>query len=211
LEADAPFVAQQIDLIFEDIPPDAVKIGMVSNEEIIRTIAERLRFHQARNIVVDPVMISTSGSRLLGDGAEQALRSELMPIATIITPNIQEAEVLSRISIENKEDMLLAAKKMATAIPGAILIKGGHLKDSADDLAYIDEKPCWFSSPRVDNPNAHGTGCTLSSAIACNLAEGYSIEQSVGCAKEYVTGALKAGLNLGKGSGPLNHLYRLRF
>lgn len=201
------FVAEQIDRVFEDIPPDAVKIGMVSSEGIIRIIAQKLIEYQAERVVVDPVMIATSGSRLLGEGAMRALIDCLLPLGTVITPNLHEAEALCGFAIRSRDDMERSAKVIAEATQGSVLIKGGHLDGSAADLLY-DGAFHWYETPRVDNPNTHGTGCTLSSAIACNLAADFSLPESVGRAKEYITGALKAGLDLGRGSGPLNHMYR---
>lgn len=208
-ETDAEFVGKQLDCIFGDIVPDAIKIGMVSSADIIRVIADKLTQYRAKRIVLDPVMVSTSGSRLLSDNAMDALMTRLIPLADIMTPNIPEAECLCGFRIHHKSDMEPAAKKIAMFFPGAILIKGGHLLDCADDLLYLDGTPYWLSSERVDNPNTHGTGCTLSSAIACNLADGYSVQESVQRAKEYITGALKAQLDLGAGSGPLNHCYAI--
>lgn len=201
------FVVEQIDRIFEDIPPDAVKIGMVSSEAIIRTIAQKLTEYKAERVVVDPVMIATSGSRLLGEGAMRALIDCLLPLGTVITPNLHEAEALCGFAIQSRGDMERAAKVIAGITQGSVLVKGGHLDGDAADLLY-DGAFHWYEAPRVDNPNTHGTGCTLSSAIACNLAVGFSLSESVGRAKEYITGALKAGLDLGRGSGPLNHMYQ---
>lgn len=209
LEADPEFVAQQIDCVFNDIRPDAVKIGMVSNPGIIELIVEKLLEHKATNIVVDPVMIATSGSRLLSDGAIDALINKLLPIATVITPNIPEAEDLCGFKITSEEDMVKAAKIISNMLEGGVLIKGGHLKDTANDLLYTKDKATWFKGARIENPNTHGTGCTLSSAIACNLARGLDLEESIKDAKNYLTGAIKANLNLGKGSGPLDHTYRI--
>ena len=209
LEASPEFVAQQINCIFEDIRPDAVKIGMVSNAEIIRVIAERLTFYKAENIVADPVMIATSGGKLLQDSAEEALIDELLPLAQLITPNIPEAEVLSGLKIHSATDMLIAAEKIKEKIKGAVLIKGGHFSENANDLLLSGSEAVWFNNEHIENPNTHGTGCTLSSAVACGLADGYSIKESVRRAKEYITGAIADGLNLGRGSGPLNHMYRL--
>jgi len=207
--APAEFVGQQLDAIFEDIRPDAVKIGMVSSPEIIQVISERLREYGAENIVVDPVMVSTSGSKLIEDEAQNNLCSLLLPLATVITPNIPEAEILTGMTIKTKDDMLAAAQSFAPKIFGGILIKGGHLADSATDLLYYDGEANWYRQEHIDNPNTHGTGCTLSSAIACNLALGYELPEAIAYSKKYLTGALKAGLNLGKGSGPLNHMYSL--
>jgi len=201
------FLGQEIDCIFEDIYPDAVKIGMVSNAELIRTIAEKLKKWKASNIVLDPVMIATSGSRLLEPEAMKRLVQNLLPAAALITPNIPEAEELSQCIIHNQEDMKEAARKIAELTDAAILIKGGHMVETANDLLYYHGNMIWYQGERVDNPNTHGTGCTLSSAIASNLALGYELPESVQRAKEYLTGALKAQMNLGKGSGPLKHWY----
>lgn len=209
LEATPEFVGQQLDCIFQDIKPDAVKIGMVSNIEIIETIAAKLKEYRAEHIVVDPVMVSTSGSKLLSDNAIHALKTHLFSIAAVITPNIPEAEVLTGFSIKSKEDMLTAAEEMAQVTKGCVLIKGGHLENCADDLLYVDGKTYWFEGPKIDNPNTHGTGCTLSSAIACNLAAGLDMVESIKNAKDYITGAIKANLKLGKGRGPLNHCFNL--
>lgn len=210
MEATPEFVGQQLDCIFNDITPDAVKIGMVSNIEIIRMVADKLTEYKAKNIVVDPVMVSTSGSKLLSENAAGTLVSRLLPLARIITPNISEAEVLTGRTIETAEEMLKAAADIAKIIHGGILIKGGHLADSADDLLYMNGDVCWFRSRRIDNPNTHGTGCTLSSAIACNLARDLDLQESVRNAKEYVSRALLDGLDLGKGSGPLNHCFNIK-
>ncbi|MGX8832642.1 bifunctional hydroxymethylpyrimidine kinase/phosphomethylpyrimidine kinase [Amedibacillus sp. YH-ame6] len=203
------FLEEQFDCVFEDIEPDAIKIGMVSEPELIHKIVEKLQQYNAQNIVVDPVMVSTSGSRLLADRALRALKEELLPLAVIITPNIPEAEVLSDLSIHSKDDMISAAKVIATFFDGYILIKGGHFEDRADDLLYHNGNAFWLPSERIDNPNSHGTGCTLSSAIASNLALGYNVHKSVALAKGFIGGALRDGLDLGKGSGPLNHCWNM--
>lgn len=209
MDASPDFVAQQLDCIFTDIFPDAVKIGMVSNSEIINVIVEKLKQYNAYNIVVDPVMVATSGSRLISDGARETLVSKLLPLGTVITPNIPEAEVLCGFSIKNEDDMIRAGKEISKSLGGAVLIKGGHLVNDAIDLLCEKDSIHWYKSERVNNPNTHGTGCTLSSAIACNLAEGKTLDESIKYAKEYLTGALSAMLDLGKGSGPLDHTYRL--
>ncbi|MBH1939826.1 bifunctional hydroxymethylpyrimidine kinase/phosphomethylpyrimidine kinase [Mobilitalea sibirica] len=207
LEVTPKFVANQMDMVFTDIVPDTIKIGMVSNEDIIAVISEKLIEYKAKNIVLDPVMVSTSGSKLLEDGAVNKLVTDLIPLATVITPNIPEAEILTGFSIKTKEDMEKAVIKLSKNYSGAILIKGGHLDDSSDDLLLAEDKIHWFPQINIDNPNTHGTGCTLSSAIACNLAADKNIKESIEIAKAYITGALKANLNLGKGSGPLNHCW----
>ena len=208
-EATPEFLAQQIDAVFEDIRPDAVKIGMVSSAELIRTIAERLKFHKAENVVVDTVMVATSGARLINEDAIDVLKSELIPLATLVTPNIPEAEVLSGMKIQNKDDMLEAARIISESYHCAVLLKGGHSVSDANDLLYQNGSYQWFCGKRIDNPNTHGTGCTLSSAIAANLAKGYTLEDSVLRAKEYISDALSAMLDLGNGSGPMNHAFAL--
>jgi len=206
-EASPEFVAQQMDSVFTDIYPDAVKIGMVSNKEIISVIADKLIEYKAKKIVLDPVMVATSGGSLCKDDSVEMLINKLMPLATVITPNIQEAQVLCGFEIENKEDMQRATVKISENYSGYILIKGGHLTSCSDDLLYNDGDFMWYKQERIDNPNTHGTGCTLSSAIACNLAEGHDVKTSILNAKNYITGALKANLNIGKGRGPLNHCW----
>lgn len=206
---DKEFTRLQIRSVFEDIFPDAIKIGMVSDAGNIQIIKEELESFNAVNIVLDTVMVSTSGHSLIDENAKEVLIKTLIPIADIITPNIAEAEVLSRITVNEREDMVRAAKIISDITDAAILIKGGHLKDCADDMLYLDGKIEWFNEEHVDNENTHGTGCTLSSAIACGLAEEFTIEKSVLNAKNYLTGAIKNGLNIGKGRGPLNHMYRI--
>lgn len=207
-DASPAFVAQQLDSIFTDIVPDAVKIGMVSNHEIIEIIVQKLTHYQAKNIIVDPVMISTSGSKLLKDEAMEAVITKLIPLADLITPNLPEAESITGLKIHTKDEMLLAARQMSQ-MAKAVLLKGGHLTDTADDLLYLSNTPIWITGEKINNPNTHGTGCTLSSAIASYLALGHSLEDSVRSAKKYITGALMANLDLGAGSGPLNHCWNL--
>ena len=209
-ESTPEFLEQQIDAVFEDIFPDAVKIGMVSSSEIVCVIADRLKYHKAKNIVVDPVMVATSGSSLMKTDAVKTLIDVLLPIATLVTPNIPEAEVLSGISIENKEDMQTAAKTIGDKYSCAVLLKGGHSINDANDLLYANGEFKWFYGKRIDNPNTHGTGCTLSSAIAANLAKGFNVSDAVRKAKEYISDALAAGLDLGQGSGPLMHNFDLK-
>lgn len=206
----ADFLRLQLDMIFEDIVPDAIKIGMVSSQELICVIADRLTHYQAKNIVLDPVMVSTSGSVLLEKEAISTLKEVLMPKVDLLTPNILEAELLSGMCIHNENDMLLAAQKIYEEIGTAVLVKGGHSINDANDLLYLGDKYQWFMGERIDNPNTHGTGCTLSSAIASNLAKGHSIEVSIKRAKQYISKALLANLNLGKGRGPMKHNFDLQ-
>ena len=208
-EVPPQFLAQQIDAVFQDIRPDAVKIGMVSSSSLIRTIAGRLRAHEAENLVVDPVMVATSGARLMEAEAISTLTRELLPMAALLTPNIPEAEVLSGQAIRSQADMQAAAEKISRAYGCAVLCKGGHSLSDANDLLYIDGHCQWFRGRRIDNPNTHGTGCTLSSAIAANLAKGFPLDQAVSRAKAYISGALEAMLDLGQGSGPMNHAFAL--
>lgn len=208
-EIPAAFLKSQLDAVFTDIFPDAVKIGMVSSSDVVMTIAERLRHYHAANIVVDPVMVATSGSRLMKTDAVLALTGHLFPIAALVTPNIPEAEVLSEQSITDKAGMEAAAEQICERYGCAVLLKGGHALNDADDLFCDGTTRRWFYGRRIDNPNTHGTGCTLSSAIAANLAKGCSLEESVGRAKEYLSGALAAMLDLGAGAGPMNHAFAL--
>lgn len=208
-ETTPEFLKQQIDAVFEDIYPDAVKIGMVSSSELIGIIADRLRYHHAKNVVIDPVMVATSGSALMKTNAVQTLIDQLFPLAAVVTPNIPEAQVLSGLTIGNKEDMVTAAAKIGTTYGCAVLLKGGHSINDANDLLYTDGQVTWLHGERIHNPNTHGTGCTLSSAIAANLAKGFGLAASVQRAKEYISGALSAMLDLGQGSGPMNHAFDL--
>lgn len=204
------FLKKQLDCLFTDIPPDAVKVGMVSSAELIAEIAEALVSYGAKNVVVDPVMVSTSGGRLLHENATEALKTLLLPRSTLITPNIPEASALLGTEIENKAGMERAARALSDTYGCAVLLKGGHSIADADDVLCANGCIRWFLGERIDTPNTHGTGCTLSSAIACHLAAGLTLEQSVWRAKRYLTGALKAGLDLGRGSGPLDHGYMQR-
>ena len=203
------FLGQQLDSIFTDIFPDAVKIGMVSDKELIRMIAAKLRQYQPKNIVIDPVMVATSGARLIAEDAVAVLKQELFPLADVLTPNIPEAEVLLGSSIETAEDMEKAAEEIGRQYACAVLCKGGHSINDANDLLYSSNQATWFAGKRIANPNTHGTGCTLSSAIASNLAKGHTMAEAVKLAKEYISGALGAMLDLGKGSGPMDHGYMI--
>ena len=209
-ESTPDFLKQQLDAIFEDIHPDAVKIGMVASSELIRVIADRLRYYNARNVVVDPVMVASAGSSLMKQNAVQTLIKELLPVSTLVTPNIPEAQVLSGMTIGSKEDMIAAAKQIGDSYHCALLLKGGHSINDANDLLYADGELVWFEGKRIQNPNTHGTGCTLSSAIASNLAKGFTLAESIQRAKDYISGALAAMLDLGKGSGPMDHAFDLQ-
>ncbi len=210
LESTPVFLAEQLDAVFTDIFPDAVKIGMVSSAGLIEVIAGKLKQYKAGSIVVDPVMVATSGAKLLRDDAIAALKRELLPLAAVLTPNIPEAEILSGMEIHDAAAMETAARIISEAYGCAVLCKGGHKVNDADDLLWRDGAGKWFRGRRIDNPNTHGTGCTLSSAIASNLAKGFDLDESVERAKSYISGALAAMLNLGKGSGPMNHMFDLK-
>ena len=208
-ESTPRFLRDQVDAVFQDIRPDAVKIGMVPNAALIRVVADRLKFYGAERIVVDPVMVATSGSSLMQNDAIRTLVEELLPICTLVTPNIPEAQVLSGMTIESKANMISAARSIGDRCHCAGLLKGGHSINDANDLLYAEGKLTWFEGKRIANPNTHGTGCTLSSAIAANLAKGYHLEDAIQCAKDYISGALSAMLDLGRGSGPMDHAFCL--
>ena len=207
MEVTPEFLKKQLDCIFTDIRPDAVKIGMVSSAGLISAIAEKLWEYRAENIVVDPVMVATSGAKLINDDAVATLKEKLLPLAAVLTPNIPEAEVLAEMSVKTEEDMIGAAKKISEVYHCAVLCKGGHKLNDANDLLYRNGTYRWFYGKRIENPNTHGTGCTLSSAIASNLAKGYDLDAAVERAKAYISGALGAMLDLGRGSGPMNHAF----
>ena len=209
-ETTPKFLSEQLDAVFTDIYPDAVKIGMVSSAELIATISERLCFYKAKHIVVDPVMVATSGAKLLRDDAVAALTAELLPLAEVLTPNIPEAEILADMTITDAAGMEAAARVISEKYGCAVLCKGGHQINDADDLLWQGGTGKWFRGKRIHNPNTHGTGCTLSSAIASNLAKGYDLDTSVERAKAYISGALAAMLDLGKGSGPMDHMFELK-
>ena len=210
MESTPEFLGEQLESIFTDIYPDAVKIGMVSSSSLIKTISDKLKKYDVKNIVVDPVMVATSGAKLISDEAVSTLKEHLFPLATVLTPNIPEAEVLSEMKISNEKEMIKAAEIISEKYGCAVLCKGGHQLNDANDLLYQKGKePVWFEGKRIDNPNTHGTGCTLSSAIASNLAKGRDLETSVKYAKNYISGALAAMLDLGKGSGPMDHAFAI--
>lgn len=209
-EVSPEFLELQLDSIFTDIYPEAVKIGMVSSVELIDAIARKLQEYKAKNIVVDPVMVATSGARLINENAIENLCDKLLPLATVITPNIPEAEILADMKIENAQDMEKAGKKILEKYNCNVLLKGGHNLNDANDVLITKNGKKWFYGKRIDNPNTHGTGCTLSSAIAANLAKGESLDEAIRLAKTYLSEALEAMLDLGKGRGPMDHGYLLK-
>lgn len=210
MEVSPDFLKEQIKNVVEDIFPDAVKTGMVSSSELIKTISESIKEFKLKNIVVDPVMVATSGAKLISDNAIETLKNELLPLATVITPNIPEAEVLCGSKITSEKDMENAAKSINEKFGCAVLLKGGHNLNDANDFLFDGKIGTWFYGKRINNPNTHGTGCTLSSAIASNLAKGYPLKKSVKNAKDYLSNALNAMLDLGKGSGPLAHNWNVK-
>lgn len=209
LDCTPEFLGEQLDCVFTDIFPDAVKIGMMSQPELIEITAEKLKQYEAKNIVVDPVMVATSGARLSGNKAVNALKELLFPLACVITPNIPEAEILAEMKITSPSDMEKAAEKIGNTYNCSALLKGGHSVNDASDVLFHNRNIRWYSTQRIDNPNTHGTGCTLSSAIASFMAKGDTLESAVQNAKDYLTGAIGACLDLGKGSGPLAHNYNI--
>lgn len=210
LNVSPEFLVQELDSIFSDIYPDAIKIGMVSDKALICMIVEKLKQYEAKNIVVDPVMVSTSGAKLISDDAVDVLKNELFPLASVLTPNIPEAEVITGMQITNADEMIEAARQISSTYHCATLCKGGHKINDANDLLYYNNGYIWFEGKRINNPNTHGTGCTLSSAIASNLAKGFDLETSVKRAKQYISGALSSMLDLGKGSGPMDHGFAIQ-
>jgi hydroxymethylpyrimidine kinase/phosphomethylpyrimidine kinase len=199
-------VSSQLESVFSDIFPDSVKIGMCVNSEIVESIASALKKYHPAHVITDTVMLSSSGKVLLDNDAIIKLSQNIFPLSELITPNIPEAQVFSGVHITSENDMVTAAKIIFEKYGTCVLLKGGHLNGS--DLFYNNGKTIWYHGSKIENPNTHGTGCTLSSAIAANLAVGMSLENSIKSAKEYITGAIKNMMDLGKGRGPLNHLWR---
>ena len=210
MEATPDFLAHQLDAVFTDIFPDAVKVGMVSSSALICVIADKLKQYSAKKIVVDPVMVATNGAKLICDEAIETLKAKLLPIADVITPNRPEAEVLTGMGIATVADMETAARQIFEKFGCNVLMKGGHDLNDANDLLWTSKGPEWFYGKRIDNPNTHGTGCTLSSAIAANLALDNDLATSVRIAKDFISGALSAKINLGRGKGPMNHSFSLK-
>jgi hydroxymethylpyrimidine/phosphomethylpyrimidine kinase len=202
-------IAKQIDSVFDDIPPDSVKIGMLSNRDTMLTVAEKLRRHKPANIVLDPVMVATSGSLLMTESAVTTLISEIVPLADLVTPNIPEAEKITGTIIKTHDDMRKAAQLIRAMGCRAVVVKGGHSEGDAVDILFDGRNFCEYSAPRVDTVHTHGTGCTFSSAIAANLALGFSVNEAVAKAKEYINGVITHAPNLGKGNGPTHHFYKL--
>jgi hydroxymethylpyrimidine/phosphomethylpyrimidine kinase len=201
-------IVKQIDAVFEDIVPDAVKIGMLSNRETMLTVAEKLKQWKPANVVIDPVMYAKNGSALMEPEAVNTLIAEIVPFADLITPNIPEAEKMSGIDIATQDDMKTAARIIRDMGCRSVLVKGGHAVGDATDILFDGNEFYSFTAQRIDTKNTHGTGCTFSSAIAANLALGLPFAKAVELAKEYVTGAIRHSLPLGKGNGPTNHFYK---
>lgn len=208
-DASSDFLASQIDAICDDITPDAVKIGMLSNSQIMQTITKSIKKWNLQNVVLDPVMVATSGGVLMQENAIKTLKNELLPLARLITPNIFEAQILSQMKIENLDDMRKAAIKIAEICKTSVLIKGGHLQDEAVDLLYENDRFFEFANLRISTKNTHGTGCTLSSAIACCLGAGASLQEAVGIAKDFVFKALLWNEQIGHGNGAIDHYFNI--
>lgn len=200
-------IAKQIDAVFEDIPPDAVKVGMLPNRDAMRIVADRLREWQAKNVVIDPVMYAKNGCELMDSGAIDALIANVIPLADVLTPNVPEAERICGMRIQSRDDMIEAAHSIHNIGCGSVIIKGGHSDGDAADILFDGNEVYCFTSPRINTKNTHGTGCTFSSAIAANLAKEYSVNESVGLAKDYITAAIEHSLEIGQGHGPTNHFY----
>jgi len=211
LDVTPEMVYLQMKAIFEDLYPDAVKIGMVSNEEIIKTIAKGLKEYGVEKVVLDPVMIAKSGDPLLKPEAMKALKEELLPLSLVVTPNLMEAKELTGMEIKNISDMKEAAKKILSLGAKVVLVKGGHLEGEAVDVFYDGVEFYEIKAERINTKNTHGTGCTFSSAIAANLALGYDLLEAVKRAKRYITGAIKNSLSIGHGVGPTNHFWNVEF
>ncbi len=201
------FLAAQLDAIFTDIYPDGIKIGIVSSAALVDVIADKLTLYKAKHIVLDPVMVASSGAKLLSDEGIKALCEQLMPLAELVTPNIPEAEFLCGRKIKTQKDMEAAAQIIKEKFGCSVLLKGGHQTGEPNDFLLDKDGSRWFYGERIDNPNTHGTGCTLSSAIAAGLAKGLELEVAVEQAKKYISEALSAMLDLGAGSGPMDHAY----
>lgn len=211
------YVALQIDTVIEDLGVDAVKIGMLFNRDIIEAVADRLKAHDIDQVVLDPVMVAQSGAKLIEDDAIEALKQSLFPVSTTITPNLPEAETLLGEQIEDRSQMEEAARSLLQFGPESVLLKGGHFKEEQSLDCLVLQEPddegkevYWYEAKRIATKNTHGTGCTLSSAIAAGLARGEALPEAVKNAKEYITGAIEAGsrYRIGGGGGPLHHFYK---
>ena len=204
---DTSIIVDQMAAVFEDIKVDAVKIGMLGSSEVIETVADQLKIYKPTNIVLDPVMIAKSGDRLLSEDAIATLKTKLLPLATVITPNLPEAEALTGMKIETKQDIYTTCQKLHGLGAKNVLLKGGHSLGNPNDLFFDGENFQWLKAERIPTKNTHGTGCTLSSAIAANLANGLSLQDSIEAAKSYITEAIRNSFPLGHGHGPVHHFY----
>jgi hydroxymethylpyrimidine/phosphomethylpyrimidine kinase len=202
-------ICKQIDAVFEDIRPDAVKIGMLSGRECMEAVAEKLKQYRPPNTVIDPVMLAKGGHALMKESALDYFKSEIIPLAGMLTPNIPEAEAITGMRITKEEQMMSAAREIYNMGAKSVLVKGGHLEGDAEDILFDGKEFFKYSTKRIQTKNTHGTGCTFSSAIASNLALGMSFSKAVASAKNYVTMAIEHSLEIGKGHGPTNHFYDL--
>ena len=208
-EIPTDMIVAQMDAVMGDIGADAVKTGMLSSQEIVEVVASQIQRHGIRSLVVDPVMVAKSGDSLLRDDAVDAVRTRLVPLSAVVTPNIPEAEALTGMTIESDDDVREAARRIVEMGARSVVVKGGHREGPATDVLYDGSSFREYSAPRIDTVNTHGTGCTFASAVAAGLAQGKSVEEAVGQAKEYVTEAIRASFPIGRGHGPLNHFYEL--
>ena len=209
IEVTKEFLGEQLDMIINDIFPDAVKTGCISSPILIKEVVDKIKQYKLKNIVVDPVIYSKSGVKLIKDEAVVIMKKELLPLSDLITPNILELEILSDTKIKGIDDMISASKKIFEEFGCAVLCKGGHGINVGEDLLYNKNGVKWYKTKKIETNNLHGTGCTLSSAIASFLALGFSLEESISKAKEYLTKCLEYAVKLGKGFGPVNHCYKI--
>ena len=209
IEVTKEFLGEQLDMIINDIFPDAVKTGCISSPILIKEVVDKIKQYKLKNIVVDPVIYSKSGVKLIKDEAVVIMKKELLPLSDLITPNILELEIISDTKIKGIDDMISASKKIFEEFGCAVLCKGGHGINDGEDLLYNKNGVKWYKTKKIETNNLHGTGCTLSSAIASFLALGFSLEESISKAKEYLTKCLEYAVKLGKGFGPVNHCYKI--
>ncbi len=210
LDLPPEFVGRQIDAVLDDLGADAIKTGMLATKDIVGTVAGRLRAHRGAPVVVDPVMIASSGDPLLQPAAREVLVRELLPLATLVTPNLHEAAVLADMAVDSEADMAEAARRIGALGPRHVLVKGGHLKDAATDVLWDGRTLTRFPAPRVEGPATHGTGCTYSAAIAAGLARGHALIEAITEAKAYVTAAIRGAIQVGRGAAALRHVPQSR-
>lgn len=209
IEVSRDFLADQLEMIINDIFPDAVKTGCISSPTLIMEVVQKIKKYKLKNIVVDPVIYSKSGVKLIKDKAIDIMKKELLSLSNLITPNILELEIISDTKIKNIDDIISASKKTYEKYGCAVLCKGGHGINDGEDFLYNENGIKWFKTKKIETNNLHGTGCTLSSGIASYLALGFTMEESIWKAKEFLTGCLENAVKLGKGFGPVNHCFKI--